>query len=153
MEPARDHDVEAERSAIRGEEELATDLAGQCSLETARSEHVDGQRRYPVDANIGVPTDSGPYSNSVTKTSPRAHQLGYADAEVTALLRHRERRDVHDRARPLGGVDGRAAHDAAFPSLRNLEADAVRGEVCHRVRGAVGRRRRGGGRRDGSPGR
>src|SRR5690349_6160151 len=46
MEPARDHDVQAERSPVRGEEELAADLAGEGSLQATRPELVDGQSRH-----------------------------------------------------------------------------------------------------------
>ena len=83
----------------------------------------------PSAANSGVPTDSGPYSNSVTKTSPERI------SSVTPTPKSPRSSGIGNDARCTtardcsGRVHGRAAHDAAFPSARYLEADAVRGEA------------------------
>ena len=63
-------DVEAERPVAFGEEELAADLAGQRALQPRAAEQVGGEARDALGRwNIGEPSDSGPYSNSTTKTS------------------------------------------------------------------------------------
>ena len=55
--------------------------------------------------------------------------LLFPDLDQDAYLEDRERRDVHDGARPLSRVDRRSPKDAAFPPVRNLDSDAVRGEL------------------------
>ena len=71
-EVAAEHDVEAERPAVRGEEALGARLSGQDPLQGERVEQVGPQPGDALRADKAVPTLSGPNSTRARKTSLRA---------------------------------------------------------------------------------
>src|SRR4029079_16768019 len=102
---------EAERPLVRGEEELAADLSRQGPLQTARREQLGSEVRDALCGEHRLADRLGPVLEQGDERVARPHELRDADAEVAPFLRQRERRYVHDGARPLGWIERDAAED------------------------------------------